>query len=727
LAQAFWLKRALCRHERGIAVSSGPATRARVNVVAAMASAARWLRRQQLGARMLNDRKVVFGTRSSANQLVAVVQLPIARCQRSAPSMLWNHCGSARSISRAAYKDMHRRSIEDREAFYEAAAQDIIWTKPYDCVLDASQAPFYRWFPGGELNVCYNAVDRHVEEGNGARKALIYDSPITGHKQIFTYCDLQEAIARLAGVLASMGIQKGDRVVIYMPMIPEAVFAMLACARLGAPHSVVFGGFASKELAVRIDDAKPKVVLSASCGVEPKGPVAYKPLLDEALELAIHKPIGRLIKQRPELPAELGPADRDWDEAISAATPHGCVSVGSNDPLYILYTSGTTGQPKGVVRDSAGYAVSLKWTMPNFMVTGPGETYWAASDIGWVVGHSYIVYAPLLGGCASVLYEGKPVGTPDAGAYWRVIEEHKVCGFFVAPTGLRAVRQKDPLGELIQKYDTTSLRRFFVAGERCDPETSNFYADALAVPVFDNWWQTETGYPICGFQDDAIGRKAGSTSLPMPGFDVTVRDETGCLVTEPDVPGPLVIRLPLPPGCFTTLWSNDMGYVQSYLAAYEGYYATGDAGTIDGDGYVTVLERTDDVMNVAAHRLSCGTLEASIKEHPDVNDCAVVGVADEIKGQMPIALVVLMDGVERAHVDILSELEVKVRHDVGPIASLAACGVVDQLPKTRSGKVLRKNIRCLANGMATRVPGTIENPQGLDVVTQKLRDLGYPK
>jgi len=623
---------------------------------------------------------------------------------------------------------MYRRSIESREEFWGEAAKDVIWVKPYSRVLETLQPPFYRWYPGGELNMCYNAVDRHVDEGHGDRTALIYDSPVTGQKRLYSYSELRAEVARAAGAIAALGVGKGDRVVIYMPMIPEAVIAMLACARLGAPHSVVFGGFPAQELAVRVDDAQPKLVIAASCGVEPTRLVEYKPMLDNALAVSAHQPAACLVKQRPELRAELGPGDKDWDEALEAAAPHDvCTPVGSNDPLYILYTSGTTGKPKGVVRDTAGHAVQLKWMMSNFMNTFPGETYWAASDIGWVVGHSYIVYGPLLQGCATVLYEGKPVGTPDAGAYWRVIQEHRVRSFFVAPTGLRAVRQKDPKLELIRGYDVSCLRNLFVAGERCDPETSRTFASALGVTVIDNWWQTETGSPICGYQDDAVGRKDGSTSLPMPGYDIAVCDEEGKAVTEPNVPGPLVVRLPLPPGTFPTLWNNDEGYKKSYMSTFEGCYATGDAGTIDADGYVTVLERTDDVINVAAHRLSCGALEASIKEHADVNDCAVVGAHDAIKGQVPVALVVLMDGVQRAHSEVTQDLIAKVRKDVGAIATPAAVGIVEQLPKTRSGKVLRKNIRGLADGKPVPVPGTIENPAAVEVVAGKLRDLGFPR
>lgn len=623
---------------------------------------------------------------------------------------------------------MFRHSLEDKEAFWGEAAQDIVWMKPYDHVLCSKAAPLYRWYPGGELNMCYNAVDRHVDEGHGERTALIYDSPVTDQKRLFKYAELRDEVTKVAGMLAKLGVEKGDRVVIYMPMMPEAIFAMLACARIGAPHSVVFGGFPAKELAVRIDDAKPKVVLSASCGVEPSRLVEYKPMLDGALAAAKHQPQTCVVKQRPQLRAELGDGDLDWDEEVATASPfEACVATASNDPLYILYTSGTTGQPKGVVRDTAGHAVQLRWMMKHFMGCGPGQTYWAASDIGWVVGHSYIVYGPLLQGCATVLYEGKPVGTPDAAALWRVIDEYKVRSFFVAPTALRAVRREDPQLQLISHHDVSSLRTLFVAGERCDPETSRAFAHALDVPVVDNWWQTETGSPICGFQDNGIGRKDGSTSLPMPGYDVGVRDGEGNEIMEPDVPGSLVVRLPLPPGTFPTLWNNEEGYVKGYMSTHKGFYSTGDAGVIDADGYVTVLERTDDVINVAAHRLSCGVLEASIKEHPDVNDCAVVGAADPVKGQVPVALVVLMAGVDRSHDDLVRDLVAKVRNEVGPIATPAAVGVVDQLPKTRSGKVLRKNIRGIADGQPYPVPGTIENPDAIELVSERLATLGFPR
>lgn len=640
----------------------------------------------------------------------------------AAPSLV-----QRRAIARDAYEEMYRASIEDKEGFWAEAAEGISWITPYKQVLDSSNPPFYKWFPGGELNFCYNAIDRHVDAGNGGRVALFYDSPMTGTKRAYTYRELQTIVSQTAGMLASLGVEKGDAVLIYMPMIPEAVFAMLACARLGAPHSVVFGGFPAKELAVRIDDARPKVMLTASCGVEPKGVVPYKPIVDDALTMVESPPASVVVKQRDMCTADLGPADYDWDETARGAAPQDCVPVGSNDPLYILYTSGTTGMPKGIVRDTAGHAVQLKWMMDTFMSTFPGETYWAASDVGWVVGHSYIVYGPLLQGCSTVLYEGKPVGCPEAGsgAFWRVIEEYKVKSFFVAPTGLRVVRQKDPQLDLLQKYDTSSLENLFVAGERCDPDTSRFFASKLGVGTYDNWWQTETGSPICGFQDDAVGRKDGSTSLPMPGYALSVvaaEDGSG-----DGHGGALVAKLPLPPGTFPTLWNDAARYKQAYFSSHAGYYTSGDVGVIDDDGYVTVLERDDDVMNVAGHRLSSGTIEAAIKAHEAVNDCAVVGAADPIKGQVPLAMVVLMESVETPLEEVKKELNTKVRAECGGIATLAAVGFVDQLPKTRSGKVLRKNIRGLADGKPYPVPGTIENPAAMQVIEDTLKSLGLPK
>lgn len=632
-----------------------------------------------------------------------------------------------RCVARNTYEEQHHRSIQNPEGFWSDAAADISWIRKWHTVLDRSKPPFYRWFAGGQLNMCYNAVDRHVEAGLGAQTALIYDSPLTKVKKTFTFEQLRDEVAKVAGCLASKGVGRADRVVIYMPMIPEAVFAMLACAPLGAVHSVVFGGFAGPELATRIRDAQPKAVIWASCGIEPKGPISYQPMLTEAFEILDSKPPVSLCKQRPELPADLSSDDLDWDVEIPKAKMAGCVAVEATDPLYVLYTSGSTGTPKGVVRDTGGYAVALKSSMTNFMKTFKGETYWAASDIGWVVGHSYIVYGPLIQGYATVLYEGKPVGTPDAGAFWRVIEDYSVRSLFAAPTALRAIRRVDPEGDLIRKHDLSSLRSLFVAGERCDPETSEFFATTLQTGFYDNWWQTETGHPICGLQDEAIGRKDGSTSLPLYGFDVVVLDDHGVPVNVPNQAGSLLVKLPLPPGTFPTLWKNDAGFLKSYMEAFPGYFSTGDAGVIDEHGYVTVLERSDDIINVAAHRLSCGQIEASIKAHPDVNDCAVVGAADPVKGQVPLALLVLNDGLSKDCDTIVQEVKDKVRHDIGAIASLAGATVVEQLPKTRSGKVLRKNIRGMADGKLPPIPGTIENPPALDFALEGLKRMGFAK
>ena len=610
---------------------------------------------------------------------------------------------ATRSISTAEYEQMHAESLADPEKFWGQQSKAIKWEKPFETVLDSSQAPFYKWFSGGKVNMCYNAVDRHVDEGRGDQVALVYDSPVTNTKQKFTYSDLQDNVARLASVLAQQGVGKGDRVLIYLPMIPEAVFSMLACARIGAVHSVVFGGFAAPELAVRIDDAEPKVILSSSCGIESTRVIHYKPLLDEALQVAAHKPGRCLIHQRPEAPADLVPGrDLDWATEVQDAPYHPCVSVESTDPLYILYTSGTTGVPKGVLRDTGGHAVALTWAMKNLMECEQGDTFFAASDVGWVVGHSYIVYAPLLSGCTSVLYEGKPVGTPDAGAFWRICEEYGVKALFAAPTAMRAIRKEDPNGEKVGDYDLSKLSVLFVAGERSDPATCEFYQNLLQCRVIDNWWQTETGWPVCGLQLDHIGMRGGSTGLPLPGYDVQVlcdqeerdsKDPPFAVTPVPSgTPGNLAIKLPLPPGTFPTLYNDPERFVSSYMSAYPGYYQTGDAGVVDEDGYVTVLERTDDVINVAAHRLSCGSVEEvcccgtpvdvcfvlcslsllnnaihqAIKGHSKVNDCAVVGVADGLKGQVPVAFVIVNDGISEAeYPSIIAEIKENVRSQVG--------------------------------------------------------------
>eukprot|EP00931_Biecheleriopsis_adriatica_P047068 TRINITY_DN27106_c0_g1_i1.p1 TRINITY_DN27106_c0_g1~~TRINITY_DN27106_c0_g1_i1.p1 ORF type:complete len:691 (-),score=108.93 TRINITY_DN27106_c0_g1_i1:415-2283(-) len=619
---------------------------------------------------------------------------------------------------------MYASAMKEPESFWSSAALDIDWVEPYSRLLDDDNKPFYRWFSGGKLSVCHNAVDRHAAS-RGEQTAIIYDSPVTNTLTHITYRELQDSVARAGGVLLQLGVKVGDRVIIYMPMIPEAVVAMLACARVGAVHSVVFGGFASPELAARIDDAQPILVIAATCGVEPTKTIEYMPLLNRAIQLASWKPQKVILKQRSMCKVALvAGRDLDWDEALSGAEPSPCTTVDSNHPLYILYTSGSTGKPKGVLRDSAPHAVALKWSMSNFMCTKPGETYWAASDVGWVVGHSYIVYAPLLHGCSTVLFEGKPVGTPNAGTFWRVISQHKVRGFFTAPTALRAIRKEDPQLDLVKTYNMDCLKGFFVAGERCDPATAQAFSSAFGIPVTDNWWQTETGWPICGFQDDAIGMKPGSCSLPFPGYNLQVLDDDGKELPRGSI-GTLAVKLPLPPSCFPTLWKNDKGFLDGYLSLFPGYYASGDAGVIGEDGYVTVLERTDDVINVSAHRLSSGQLEAVVKAQQGVSDAAVVGAKDALKGEVPLALVVLTTGAVEA--DVISSIKEAVRRDVGAIASFAGVASIEQLPKTRSGKVLRKNIRGLANGMPVPIPGTIDNPQAMDMVSAALQTLGYPK
>jgi len=632
---------------------------------------------------------------------------------------------SVGGIQRAEYDTMQKQSLQDRDAFWTEAAKGIDWEVPHTKTVDESRKPFYKWFAGGKLSVCHNLVDRHVAT-RGDQAALIYDSPVTNTQQKITYKELQTKVAKLAGVLVKLGVQLGDRVIIYMPMIPEAVYALLACTRVGAVHSVVFGGFAAPELAARIDDAKPKLILASSCGVDGAKVVPYGPLMNKAIELAKSKPTGVVMKQRPQCPYEMvAGRDHDWDAAVQVAEAVPCVAVDSNHPLYILYTSGSTGKPKGVLRDCAPHLVALKWSMTNFMRTKPGEVYWAASDVGWVVGHSYSVYGPLVHGCTSIVYEGKPIGTPDAGAFWRVISQYKVSGFFTAPTALRGIRKEDPNLDLIKKYDVSSLRAIFVAGERCDPTTAEVFNKKLGVDFVDNWWQTETGWPICGFQDAAIGMKSGSCSLPLPGYDVQVLDDQGNQVPA-GTPGTIAVKLPLPPSCFPTLWNNDKGYVEGYLELYPGYYATGDAGMIDADGYVTVLERTDDVINVAAHRLSTGQIEAVVKAQAGVSDAAVVGAADPTKGQVPVACVVVSCSAAETPA-LLDKIKLAVREQVGPIASLGGIVAVDQLPKTRSGKVLRKNIRGIADGKPVQVPATIDNPDALEIVTAALVSIGYPK
>jgi propionyl-CoA synthetase len=626
------------------------------------------------------------------------------------------------------YDATYRRSLEAPDEFWAEAARAISWDTSPTRVLDDSRAPLYRWFPDGTLNTCFNAVDRHIPAGRGDQAALIYDSPVTGTIARWTYRELQDEVSRLAGALAAIGVGKGDRVVIYMPMIPQTVFAMLACARLGAIHSVVFGGFAAKELATRIDDVAPKVVLSASCGIEPTRVIEYKPLLDGAIELAANKPEVCVIWQREQLAAALTPGrDRDWSELIADAEPADCVTVAATDPLYVLYTSGTTGKPKGVVRDNGGHAVALAWSMKNIYNVDPGETYWAASDVGWVVGHSYIVYGPLLHGCTTVLYEGKPVGTPDPGAFWRVIADHDVSTLFTAPTAFRAIKREDPNADHLRKYELAEFRALFLAGERCDPDTLHWAEDKLRVPVIDHWWQTETGWPIVAnpLGIERLPVKPGSPTVPVPGWDVRVLDQSGGEVA-PGTIGAIVVRLPLPPGALPTLWNNDQGFIDSYLSEYPGYYITSDAGFKDEDGYVSIMSRIDDIINVAGHRLSTGGMEEVLAGHPDVAECAVIGVADELKGQVPIGFFVLKSGVDRDPAEVSTELVARVREQIGPVASFKKVTIVDRLPKTRSGKVLRGTMRSIADGTPWSMPATIDDPAILDEIGDRLERMGYP-
>ncbi len=627
------------------------------------------------------------------------------------------------------YTQAFQQSITEPEKFWGSAASRIDWYRQPTVVLDKSNPPFYRWFADGVLNTCFNAVDRHVRDGRGGQAALIYDSPVTGTCRTYTYRELLDQVERFAGVLAGLGVGLGDRVVIYMPMIPEAVVAMLACARIGAVHSVVFGGFAANELAMRIDDAAAKVVVSASCGIEVSRVVEYKPILDRAIELSERKPTRCVIVQRPQAVAALTPGrDLDWDQMMASAEPAGCVQVKATDPLYILYTSGTTAKPKGVVRDNGGHAVALRWSMDNIYGASPGEVYWAASDIGWVVGHSYIVYAPLLAGCTSVLYEGKPVGTPDAGAFWRVIAEHKVQTLFTAPTAFRVIKKEDPNGVLARKHDLSDLRYLFLAGERLDPETYRWAGDLLGIPVIDHWWQTETGWPIAAnlMGLEPMATKPGSPTMPVPGYDVRVVDaDTGA-----DLPagttGEIVVRLPLPPGCLPTLWGDDQRFIDSYLSQHPGAYLTGDGGYRDSDGYLYVMGRTDDVINVAGHRLSTGEMEEVLASHPAVAECAVIGVNDQLKGQVPRGFVVLKAGVSAAPATLSAELVQLIRDRIGPVAGLRRVDVVAALPKTRSGKILRKTMRGIADGRDEPVPSTIEDPVVLDTMRPVLADSSGP-
>jgi propionyl-CoA synthetase len=627
------------------------------------------------------------------------------------------------------FDEVYGRSLEDPEGFWAEAAGAIHWEKTWDKVLDDSDRPFYRWFAGGMLNTCYNALDRHVENGRGAQAALIYDSPVTDTIRTYSYAELRDEVAAFAGALVARGIGKGDRVIVYMPMVPEAAIAMLACARIGAIHSVVFGGFAANELATRIDDAQPKAIVSASCGIEPGRVVAYKPLLDKAIELARHKPSTCIVLQRPMETAELTAGrDLEWGDAVAKGRPADCVPVAATDPLYILYTSGTTGQPKGIVRDNGGHAVALNWTMKNLYDVDPGEVYWAASDVGWVVGHSYIVYAPLLHGNTTVLYEGKPVGTPDPGAFWRVISQHKVATMFTAPTAFRAIKQQDPEGDYIGKYDLGRFRALFLAGERCDPDTLHWAENKLEVPVIDHWWQTETGWAIAAncLGIEQLPVVPGSPTRAMPGWDLRVLDAEGQEV-EAGTIGAIVGKLPMPPGCAPTLWNADARFKQAYLTTFPGHYETGDAGYIDDKGYVFVMARTDDIINVAGHRLSTGGMEEVLAAHPDVAECAVIGVADQLKGQLPVGFMVLKAGVERPDEEIVKEVVQMVRQQIGPVAAFKLAAVVQRLPKTRSGKILRGTMRAIADGEAYKAPATIDDPGILDEITQSLRGIGYAK
>ena len=614
------------------------------------------------------------------------------------------------------YQQEYCQSLTEPDRYWRAAAGLIDWYTEPATVLDRSDPPFYRWFTGGVLNTCFNAVDRHVRDGRAGQPALIYDSPVTGSQRVMTYRELLDEVARFAGVLTGLGVTAGERVVIYMPMVPEAVVAMLACARIGAVHSVVFGGFAAAELAARIDDARPVVIVTASCGIEASRVVEYKPILDRAIELSAHKPHSCVVLQRPQAKAPLSAGrDLDWAEQMAAAQPADCVPVAATDPLYILYTSGTTGKPKGVVRDNGGHAVALRWSMQHVYDTQPGDVYWAASDIGWVVGHSYIVYAPLLAGCTTVLYEGKPVGTPDAGAFWRVIEEHKVKALFTAPTAFRVIKKEDPEGKFAHGRDLSSLHYLFLAGERLDPETYRWARELLGIPVIDHWWQTETGWAIAAnpMGLEPMEAKPGSPTVPMPGYDLHVVGPAG-----EDAPagtnGEIVLRLPLPPGCLPTLWGDDQRFIDSYLSQHPGCYLTGDGGYVDADGYLFVMGRTDDVINVAGHRLSTGEMEEVLASHPAVAECAVIGVSDATKGQVPRAFVVLKAGAGADPDALRAELIALVRDQIGPVAALRQVDVVPALPKTRSGKILRKTMRGIADGRDEPVPSTIEDPAVLD-------------
>jgi propionyl-CoA synthetase len=626
-----------------------------------------------------------------------------------------------------AYDDAYHKSLNDSEGFWSKAAQDIDWIKPWNIILDDSNKPFYRWFTGAECNTCYNALDRHVEQGRGDQAALIYDSPVTGTAKTYSYSELLDTVAKFAGVLKAQSVSKGDRVVIYMPMVAESAIAMLACARLGAIHSVVFGGFASTELAVRIDDAKPKVIISATCGVEVNKVTPYMPLLNRAIDIAKHKPDTCVILIRPELDDDLiAGRDVSWSEAVKSAEPVDCTPVYATDPLYILYTSGTTGEPKGVVRDNGGHMVALKWSMKNIYNVDPGEVFWAASDVGWVVGHSYIVYAPLLHGCTTILYEGKPVGTPDSGAFWRVISEHKVNVLLTAPTAFRAIKRDDPNGNLIKQYDMSKFKALFLAGERTDPDTLYWAEKKLGVPVIDHWWQTETGWPIVS---NCMGLytfevRPGSSTKPVPGWDVRVLDDECNELSRGDT-GAISIKLPMPPGFLLTLWNADKRFIDTYLAEYPGYYKTADAGFMDEDGYLSIMSRTDDIINVAGHRLSTGGMEEVLAGHPDVAECAVIGVDNHLKGQLPLGFLILNAGSTKENDEVIAEVVQLVRDKIGPVAAFKSAIVVDRLPKTRSGKILRGTMQKIANNQNYTMPATIDDPTILSEIDTALQVIGY--
>ena len=631
------------------------------------------------------------------------------------------------------YRAYYERASSDPEAFWAEAAEGLSWDRPFEKVLDTEEGPTGRWFVGGEINTCYNALDRHVDEGGrGSQPALIYDSPVTGSLRTYSYSELRDEVAKFAGALVGLGVTAGDRVLIYMPMVPEAVVAMLGCARIGAIHSVVFGGFAAKELATRIDDATPKLIVSASCGIEVQRVIPYQPLLNEAIVIAKHAPEATLLLQRDALRVTpVAGRDRDWSECVAAADPVAPVSVAATDPLYILYTSGTTGVPKGVVRDNGGHAVALHWSMKHVYGVKPGDVFWAASDIGWVVGHSYIVYAPLLLGCTTVLYEGKPVGTPDAGAFWRVVSDHGVNALFTAPTAFRAIKREDPDAQLVEQYDLSSLRALFLAGERADPDTISWSENALGIPVIDHWWQTETGWPIAAncMGIEALAIKHGSPTVAVPGFDVCILDDEGSELPPVGIDatgestGHVVLRLPMPPGCLTTLWKNDRGFQDSYLERFPGYYETADAGYVDVDGYLWIMSRTDDIINVAGHRLSTGGIEAVLADHPDVAECAVIGIADALKGQVPIGLAVLNAGCDRDPSLVVAELVARVREKIGPVASFRRACIIEALPKTRSGKILRGTMRKIADGESYGVPATIDDPDVLVAIAKALGEM----